>query len=477
MRARKLFIGRRLREIRELHGLTQAVFAERLGLSSSYLNQLENNQRHASAPVLLALAERFSVDIGTLSDRESDRLLADMAEALADPLFQGHVPDARELQQVAQNAPTLARAFLLAHQTQRRQSDQLIALDDSLARAGSAAEPAPWDEVRDHFHYLDNYVHALDLAGEAFAVELAASGRPRSEALTDRLWQRHRVRVSIDSQGLGGALRRLERDAGSSGARLLLSRTSARATRDFQMAHQIALLEHADTLDELVHAARFRSRDADAVCRVGLANFFAGATLLPYTDFAIRAGELRHDLERLSDLFQASLEQVAHRLSTLQRPGARGVPFFFARVDQAGNITKRHSATTLRFARFGSACPLWNVHRAFETPNRIIRQLACTPDGVRYLCLATTITKRIGGFADPVQRYALAIGCERRHAADVVYADGLDTLRDAAFEPIGVSCRTCERHDCHQRALPPLRRGLKIDASDRGALPYALAED
>jgi predicted transcriptional regulator len=156
----------------------------------------------------------------------------------------------------------------------------------------------------------------------------------------------------------------------------------------------------------------------------------------------------------------------------LQRPGAKGIPFFFARLDQAGNITKRHSATKLQFARFGSACPLWNAHRAFETPDQILRQLAETPDGVRYLCLSTAVSKRRGGFRKPVQRHALALGCEIVHAGDLVYADDLDINRDTAFEPIGISCRICDRSDCHQRAVPPLKRKLEIDPNNRKTIPY-----
>jgi len=150
------------------------------------------------------------------------------------------------------------------------------------------------------------------------------------------------------------------------------------------------------------------------------------------------------------------------------------VPVFFVRVDQAGTITKRHSSTPLQFARFGGACPLWNVHQAFETPGRILRQLAETPDGRRYLCLASTVSKPGGHYHAPVRRYAIALGCEVRHAARLVYADGLDLESPAAFEPIGVSCRICERADCHQRAVPPVERRLHIDPDRRGVLPYAL---
>ena len=176
----------------------------------------------------------------------------------------------------------------------------------------------------------------------------------------------------------------------------------------------------------------------------------------------------------LAGRFGASMEQVAHRLSTLQRPGAKGVPFFFVRVDQAGTITKRHSATRLQFARFGGACPLWNVHRAFETPGQFLRQLAETPDGIRYFCLARDVSKPGGSFHAPTRRYAIGLGCEVGHAEQLVYADDMDLTRDHAFEPIGISCRICERTDCHQRAVPPMDRAVRVDHDARGVLPYRL---
>ncbi|MBU4531317.1 MAG: DUF2083 domain-containing protein [Hoeflea sp.] len=478
MRARKLFIGGRIRAIRGEHGLTQAGFATRLGISASYLNQIENNQRHVSASVLLALAEAFAVDITTLSDQDTDRLLADVSEALADPVSGGAQPSLSDVKLVVQNAPSFARAFVALHQAMRRSGDQLAELDETLERSGALTDPTPYEEVRDFFHYVDNYIHELDLAGEALSRELTKSRGVSLKALADHIERRHRVRVAIG----GGEPEAGTTDANRGGLRrfdpvsrvLWLNPRTPTSTQAFQIACQIALIEHDAAMTRIITDAKFRSADAAGICRIGLANYFAGAAILPYGTFAASARELRHDLVLLADRFSTSLEQVAHRLSTLQRPGQKGVPFFFARVDKAGNITKRHSATKLQFARFGSACPLWNAHSAFETPNRIIRQLAETPDGVRYLCLATAVTKPSGGWRDPVQTYALALGCEVTHAGELVYADDLDIARDRAFEPIGVSCRICERRDCHQRAVPPLKRRLIVDPNTRKTVPYGL---
>ncbi len=256
---------------------------------------------------------------------------------------------------------------------------------------------------------------------------------------------------------------------------LKLSDKASSATRRFQMLHQLALLTQNDLLEATLDLARFQSDEARSIAKIGLSNYFAGAALLPYRAFLSAAQESRHDLEILADRFGASIEQVAHRLSTLQRPGAKGVPFWFVRVDQAGTITKRHSATRLQFARYGGACPLWNVHRAFETPGRFLRQLAETPDGVRYFSLARDVSKPGGSFRAPVRRYAIGLGCEIRHAEALTYADDMDLTNPQAFEPIGISCRICARPDCHQRSVPPLEQELRVDHDTRGILPYGIA--
>ncbi|MEL7153951.1 MAG: short-chain fatty acyl-CoA regulator family protein, partial [Pseudomonadota bacterium] len=234
----------------------------------------------------------------------------------------------------------------------------------------------------------------------------------------------------------------------------------------------VALLRQDPLLEATLDLARFQTDEARAIAKIGLANYFAGAAMLPYDTFLNAARDTRHDLEVLANRFGASIEQVAHRLSTLQRPGAKGIPFFFVRVDQAGTITKRHSATRLQFARFGGACPLWNVHRAFEQPGQFLRQLAETPDGVRYISLARDVTKPAGRYGVPTRRFAIALGCEISHADALVYADGLDLRNADAFEPIGISCRICERSDCHQRSVPPLERRLAVDPDRRDVLPY-----
>lgn len=461
MAPNKLYAGAKLREMRGRIGCTQKDFAEKLGVSLPYLNQMENNNRPVSTTVVLSLAQEFGFDVTELQSGDEARLVGDMREALADPIFAGPTPPLTDLRLAASNAPALARAFLELHTAYRQTHERLASLDEALGREDSRLSPSPWEEVRDFFHYCDNYIDAVDRAAERFAEK--ANGDIDTAART--------ALQGVGAQvvyGDGATIRHYDPET-----RILsIAARAAPATQRFQLLLQVALLKQTKLLDATLDLARFQSPQARSIAKVGLANYFAGAALMPYGAFLKAAQDTRHDLERLADRFGASLEQIAHRLSTLQRPGAKGIPFFFVRVDPAGTITKRHSATTLQFARFGGACPLWNVHGAFETPNRWLRQLAETPDGMRYFCLARDVSKPGGAWGVPTRRYAIGLGCEVKHASAVVYADRMVVDQPQAFEPIGISCRICERRACPHRSVPPLERQLRVDPNERGMLPY-----
>ena len=465
MAVQKIYAGTSLRETRARSGLTQRHFAERLGISLPYLSQMENNHRPISAGVLLRLAQEFGVDLTTLAAGDAERMVIDMQEALADPIFDA-APPLNDLRLAATNAPVLARAFLDLYRAHRQGQERLAALDEAIGGAGQNALSTPWEEVRDFFHYCDNYIDAVDRAAERFACPGGERADPWSAGVA--ALEESGIRVRLVELSANAVFRR-------NGNELQVNAAAEAPTRIFQLLHLVALERQSDLLEATLDLARFRNPTAREIARVGMANYFAGAALMPYRAFLSAAQAERHDLERLAHLFGASLEQVAHRLSTMQRPGAKGVPFFFVRVDQAGTITKRHSATRLQFARFGGACPLWNVHRAFEQPRQFLRQLAETPDGVRYLLLSRDVSKPAGAFKAPVRRFAIGLGCEIGHADTVIYGDGLDLTRPRAFEPIGISCRICPRPDCHQRSVPPIDRPLRIPIDRNGPLPYEIA--
>ena len=473
MRTKKIFAGAKLRRLRERHSLTQSQLAARLDVSTSYINQIENNQRPLTAALMLALAQKFNLDLGELMSDKTDRLLIDLQEALADPVFGDTLPSLMELKTLTANSPDMAHALLKIYAAYKKSNERLAGADEAMSSGPGGGMQTPYEEVRDFFHYANNYIDPLDQAAEELAQELSTElGGPndgRLNTLTKYVQRTHNIKIS-QTQNNDATLRRFDR----TNRTLFLGTRLNSASRYFQIAHQIALLEQATLIEELLDKADFKTDEARQICRIGLANYFAGALHLPYGAFLDTAQYLAYDLDELARTFDASLEQVAHRLSTMQREGARGVPFFFARVDAAGTITKRHSATPLQFARFGGACPLWNVHRAFETQGRIIRQLAQTPDGVGYLCLAWSAEKRDGGFGAPTRTYAYALGCEIAHADKLVYAADLDVTDQKSFDPIGISCRNCERRNCIQRSVPPIAAAISVNSDERQIVPYKI---
>jgi predicted transcriptional regulator/transcriptional regulator with XRE-family HTH domain len=467
MASRKVFAGARLRALRNQHRLTQGELAARLDISPSYVNQLESNQRPLTASVMLALADGFNLDLSELMTDASDRLVADLREALADPAFGDSAPSLQELKTVATNAPDMARAMLQIYDSYRKANERLASVDAAMARDPQSGLQTAYEEVRDFFHYADNYIDPLDRAAETLAGELGEFGPDRLRRLIAYCAETHSIRVVLTPPSEGMAMSQFDR----ANRDLWINSRLEPSTQFFQIAAMLGGLEQATLLSQLLDGASFKTSEARSIARMGLTNYFAGALQMPYQAFLKAAEAYRYDIEELGHVFGASLEQVAHRLSTMQRPRERGVPFFFARVDAAGTITKRHSATALQFARFGGACPLWNVHRAFEARGEIIRQLAETQDGKRYLCLAWSAEKRSGGYNGTTRRYAYALGCEISHAGRTVYGADIDLGR-ASFDPIGISCRLCERRNCAQRSVPPLAAAISVPQDRRSIVPY-----
>jgi hypothetical protein len=466
----KLFMGPKVRALRERQNLTLDACAQQLGLSTSYLSQIETNQRPVTARVLIALSRVFNVSPGEFDSDEESRLIADLREASADLALGTATPALTELKLAAATTPTLARQFLALHRAYRALDERILRYDETVRMRTEDAPDSlvPYQEVRDFFHYRDNYVDDVDVAAEALAAEIGIEGEgdavTKFEAALRERFDIEVVRVVAPA----GMIRHYD----PATRVLTLDRDLPEPTRTFQLATQLADLVLAGTCDDVLEHGGFESATARDIARIAMLNYAAGALVMPYRRFAASAMELRHDIEQLQHRYNASFEQVSHRLSTLQRPGARGVPFYFVRVDAAGNITKRHSSTRFQFARFGGACPLWNVHEAFGHPGRILVQVAEMPDGVRYLCVGRSIVKRSGNYLRPNRQYAIGIGCEVAYADKVVYSEGLQL--DGAAVPVGVSCRICERPDCHQRAFPPLGRKLTVRTNERRIVPFAI---
>lgn len=454
-------MGVRLRRLREERGMTQAALARALDLSPSYLNQIEQNQRPLTVPVLLKLNAVFGLDVQLFAEDDEARLVTELRAALA-----GHGAGLAEVRELVANMPGVARAILDFHRGAREANERADALAARVGGTGAATTPAAFEEVRDYFAARHNYFPDLDAAAERLAAEAGLPVGRMAEGLAARLGDRHGVRIEAAERG---TLR-----AWDAAARVLcLSPGLAPGQRAFQLATQLAFLDCGGEIDALAAEASFRTADADRLVRTGLANYLAGALLMPYAAFLAAAEADRYDIDLLGRRFGVGFETTCHRLSTLQRPEARGVPFFFIRTDRAGNISKRQSATDFHFSRIGGTCPLWTIYAAFARPGEILTQIAQMPDGRSYLWIARTVTRSQGGFGAPAKTFAVAMGCDLRHADRLVYSRGLDLRNPAAATPIGAGCKICDRPACPQRAFPPAGRPLAADAGVSRFAPYS----
>lgn len=468
---RKLFLGGRLKRLRRDLALTQTRMAEDLGVSPSYLNHLERNQRPVTAQLLLRMAQAYDLDLRAFSATDSGGE-ADLSEVFADPMFRDLPIPRHEVSELAENAPGAAEAIVRLYRAygDRLRREQLS--DGAVLGAADEGEAAPittpTDWVRDHIQAARNHWPDLDDRGEALADALAVPAHALEAALSGRLAERHGVAVKVlPVDVMSGYARRYDIHR----RRLLLSETLDAESRLFAVAYQLALNEHADAVNAIADRAGAPDQPTRRLLRVSLTNYLAAAIVMPYARFLEAAESLGYDLALLTARFGVSAEQVAHRLTTLSRPGAKGVPFFFLRVDQAGNVSKRFAAGPSPFSRFGGACPRWNLHAAFRQPGRVLTQIVETPDGARYFTLSRTVPRPTSGWTGDEAELAIGLGCELKYAPRLVYARGLDLAAPVVSE-IGPTCRLCERLNCRERAAAPLTRTLTVDEWVKPLTPF-----
>ncbi len=478
----QLRMGGKLRRLRAEHKLTQAQMAQRLEISPTYLNLLEHNQRPLTAAVLLKLAQRFSVEISAFSQDEEPRLLSEVMEALSDPLFDVHGIKASEVKDLITASPAIGRAIITLYHAARggqtKAADQNPPLAETVVTepgdVAGVATGMPSEEVSDFLQANNNHFPSLEAAAESLWHDHDLSLEHLYEGLVSTLASRFAVDVTVlPNDVMGDTLREyrpLQRQ-------LRISEMLPLSSRVFQIAGQIALLGWSSDLTALAGRGKFTTGESDLLARTALANYFAAAVLMPYERFLEAAQTTRHDLDVLQHRFGASFEQVCHRLTTLHRPNARGLPFHLIRVDVAGNISKRFSSSGINIARFGAACPRWNVYDAFATPGMMRFQVSQTPDGSLYFCVAKTISPigsqaRFHPYGARTTRLALGLGCPLQHARDIVYADGISLDDPKIVTPIGVSCRICERTNCAERSMPSRNFKLRIDENRRGLSAY-----
>ena len=470
-RSEKLIIGQRLKVLRTTLGLTQAQMAEQLGVSASYITLIESDQRPASAKLLMRLAQVYDINVAELAPGTDSQLAADFEAVLKDPSLETEGVGRAEIEAVLQASPRIASALV---KLQGRLSDVLMRgqieanpLTDRNKVDALAQVAKPVELVRDWFYENRNYIDELDRVAEGVAEEHRLH-RDESGMRLNGLLAAHNIRVRrLPASVMAGTLRRYDPHR----KELLLSERLDVASRRFQIAVLIARLDYQDLIDEVMGNA-FDGDATRSLARVSLSNYFAAAMLMPYGPFLAACETERYDIDVVGHRFGTSFEQTAHRMTTLQRQEARGIPFFFVRVDRAGNVSKRFSAGRFPFSRFGGTCPLWNIHSAFETPGKVTTQLIRMPEGARYYSIARTVTRAGGSYTDPAPRLAVGLGCDIAFAPRLIYADSADPERTEPTD-IGLNCYLCERQNCASRAHAPINRNLAVNELERSVALFS----
>ncbi len=465
---RKVMAGAQLRRLRTTLALSQSAMAAELGISVSYLNLVERNQRPLTAQLLIRLSETYAIDARDFAGAEDTRAQAELEEVLADPVLRGVTVPRAELRAAVEEARGLVAALRRLHAAYAA----LAELQGGLARAAPSSErgePAalPQDaveRVRGVLQDAQNHFPALEEAAERIAAELPEGDR--LAALTARLRERHGVRVQVlPHRDMGVSLRHYDRHRRN----LMVSELVEPRGRAFQAAYQVGLMEAAGPVEGALDAAGLAEGPARRLGRVTLLNYVAAAALMPYAPFLTAAQETGYDVDVLAARFGASWEQVAHRLTTLARPSARGVPFFMIRVDAAGNVSKRFASGAFPFARMGGTCPRWNLHEALARPGQTLTQVIELPGGARWFSIARAVRRIAVPWGEPEPMFAVGLGCELKHAGALVYGRG---AKDMTAVGIGPNCRLCERPNCPSRAAPPLAQPLDVTEATRGLSPF-----
>ena len=461
MADQKLFAGYAVRRVRRQAGLTQAAMAEMLAISPSYLNLLERNQRPLSATLLVRLAEQFDFDARSLAVGEPGGGEAALRRRLADPLFADLEVDRVELTEWLAAAPGGAEAFARAY--------------DRLGGGAQASGdmPDPVAEVRREIERWRNHFPDLDAVAEALADELRLGAGDLYGAIAERLRVKHQLAIRVlPVEVMPDMLRRLDLHA----RQLQLSELLDPASRAFAAAFQLGQIEGRAEIEALVKGGSFTDRAAERLYRRHLLSYFAAAVMMPYARFLRACEATGYDIELLQRRFGAGFEQVAHRLTTLQRVGARGLPFFMVRIDRAGQASKRFSgASAAPLAEAEARCPLWRLHMAFERPGALTIHLVVLEDGSRWFTMARTVTPQGRRYGATGAEFAVGLGVAADLAAPLAAARGVDLAGEAT--PIGLGCRQCLRADCPQRSAPPAGRALIVVERERGLSPIRFAAD
>ncbi len=466
-----LKIGPKIKSFRRQLGLQANKLAEQLGISASYLNLIESGKRKIDGDLLLKVCEELKIELSDLTNKSDLNLVNDISELLDDKLFEDLDIVGPEVKDLVNTNPKIAKALIKLGDNFKQKDHEIINKVENLSGKiiDSRKTAFPGEVISDFLQEKKNYFPKLEEFANNVFEKVQKNNRTRYVALCEFLKTEYSITVKDVIPDEGKPFSKL---FDKNKKELLLSDYNSLETKKLHAAAQIAQEGAMKEINDYLSEFKFPTEESKRLTQIALLNYCGAAILMPYKLFHSECKKLKYDLELLQNTFATSFEQVAHRVTSLQDPKLPGIPFHFLRVDVAGNISKRFSLSGIEIPRYGGACPRWNVYSAFSRPGVIQAAVSKMTNGEKYVCIARTVEKGVGRYGQKKSMLSIGLGCEAKYAKDFVYTENL-SLSDKKTEiPIGVSCRTCDRLDCSQRAFPPLHKKFDVDVNARGVSVY-----
>jgi len=466
-----LKIGPKIKGFRRQLGIQANKLAEKLNISPSYLTLIEGGKRKIDADLLLKICQELKIEVSDLAIKSDLNLANNISELLDDKLFDDLDILGPEVKDLANTNPKIGRALIRLGDILKKKDHELVNKIEKLSGkiVDSRKSSFPGEVISDFLQENKNYFPKLeDFANKIFD-RVKQNNRTRYIALCKFLNSEYGITVKDVIPEDGKPFSKVFNEKNKE---LILSDYLSLETKKLHAASQIVQEGAIDEINRLLETFNFPSEESKKLTKVALLNYCGAAILMPYKLFHAECKKLKYDLELLQNTFATSFEQVTHRVTCLNDPNLPGVPFHFLRVDVAGNISKRFSLSGIEIPRYGGACPRWNVYSAFSRPGVIQAAVSKMTNGEKYVCIARTVEKGIGRYGQKKSMLSIGLGCEAKYAKDFVYTENLDIHDKKSEIPVGVSCRTCDRLDCSQRAFPPLHKKFDVDINNRGVSVY-----
>ena len=466
-----LKIGPKIKAFRRQLGIQANKLSEQIGISASYLNLIESGKRNVDSNLIIKICSELRINVSDLTSKSDLNLENDISELLSDEIFEDLDILGPEVKDLVASNPKMAKALIkLGDNFKQKDHDIVNKVENISGKIIDSRRAAfPGEVIADFLQENKNYFPKLEEFANDIFQEVKQNNRTRYIALCEFLKRQYDVQVKDVIPEEGKPFSKIYKEKEKV---LLLSDYISLETKKLYAAAQIAHIGAKDQINFYLSNFKFPSNEAKELSRIALLNYCGAAILMPYELFHKECKNLKYDLELLQNTFATSFEQVAHRVTCLQDPKLPGIPFHFLRVDVAGNISKRLSLSGIEIPRYGGACPRWNVYSAFSRPGVIQAAVSKMSNGEKYVCIARTVEKGVGRYGQKKSMLSIGLGCEAKYAKDFIYTENLD-LNDKKSElPIGVSCRTCDRLDCSQRAFPPLHKKFDVDVNARGVSVY-----